>query len=103
MPAKSSRLGLVARLYHSLGATSCQAERTCHYLSFLIGDSRTYMMATKVEQVGDVSALNKGSIPEVWALAAVVTCWQKNLVIETNNAVQQVHRAAANIIIETLS
>lgn len=27
MPAKSARLGVVARLHHSLGATSCQVER----------------------------------------------------------------------------
>lgn len=68
MPAKWPRLGLVACLYHSLRATSCEAERKRSSLLLLIADSRTRKTTTNVVQ-GHI--LNKGSIPKVVALTAV--------------------------------
>lgn len=47
LPAKLPHVALVARLYLSIGTSSCQAERNFSALSFVIGELRTRMTATK--------------------------------------------------------
>ncbi|CAN0396167.1 unnamed protein product, partial [Hapterophycus canaliculatus] len=44
-------LALLARLYHGVEATSCQAERNFSALAHLIGQLRTNMLASKVERM----------------------------------------------------
>ncbi|CAN0199295.1 unnamed protein product [Ascophyllum nodosum] len=44
-------LALLARLYHGVEATSCQAERNFFALALLIGNMRSSMGAFKVEQM----------------------------------------------------
>ncbi|CAN0454320.1 unnamed protein product, partial [Ascophyllum nodosum] len=44
-------LALLARLFHGVVATSCQAERNFSSLSFLIGTLRASMGPFKVEQM----------------------------------------------------
>ena len=41
-------LAFIARLYHGIEATSCQAERIFSALAHLIGDLRCRMLASKV-------------------------------------------------------
>ena len=50
-PPDLPHLPLVARLYHGVEATSCQAERNFSSLSFLIGTLRASMSPFKVEQM----------------------------------------------------
>ena len=50
-PPDLPHLALVARLYHGVEATSCQAERNFSSLSFLIGTLRVSMSPFKVEQI----------------------------------------------------
>ena len=48
-PAEMPYLALLARLYHGVEATSCQAERNFSAFANLIGDLRNSMLASKVE------------------------------------------------------
>ena len=50
-PPYLPRLALVARFYHGVEATSCQAERDFASLSFLIGTLRASMSLFRVEQM----------------------------------------------------
>ena len=50
-PPDLPHLALVARLYHGVEATSCQAERNFSPLSFLVGTLRASMNSFKVEQM----------------------------------------------------
>ena len=50
-PPDLPHLALVARLYHGVEATSCQAERNFSSLSFLIGTLRASLSPFKVEQM----------------------------------------------------
>ena len=44
-------LALIARLYHGIKSTSCQAERNFSTLSNLIGSLRSSMLPSKVERM----------------------------------------------------
>ena len=55
-------LALLARLYHGVEATSCQAERTFSALALLIGIMRSSMGAFKVEQM----TLTRGVSRRLW-------------------------------------
>ena len=59
-------LALLARLYHGVEATSCQAERNFSALALLIGNMRSSMGAFKVEQIMFLR-LNQRCIPEIVA------------------------------------
>ena len=48
-PAEMPNLEFIARLYHGIKATSCQAERNFSVLAHLIGDLRSRMLVRKVE------------------------------------------------------
>ena len=50
-PAKMSYLAFLARLYHGVEATSCQAERKFSVLANLIGDLRINRFASNVEHM----------------------------------------------------
>ena len=50
-PPDLPHLALVARLYHGVEATSCQAERNFSSRSFLIGPLRASISPFKVEQM----------------------------------------------------
>ncbi|CAM9227118.1 unnamed protein product, partial [Ascophyllum nodosum] len=50
-PAEMPYLTFIARLYHGIEATSCQAERNFSALVHLIGDLRGRMLASKVERM----------------------------------------------------
>ena len=60
-PPDLPHLALVARLYHGVEATSCQAERNFSSLSFLIGTLRASMSPFKVEQMMFLK-LNQGCV-----------------------------------------
>ena len=62
-------LAFVARLYHGVEATSCQAERNFSALANLIGDLRSNMLASKVERMMFIR-LNKHMVDEVRDLDA---------------------------------
>ena len=64
-------LAFVARLYHGIEATSCQAERFFSALVHLIGDLRSNMLASKVERMMFIR-LNRHLIDEVRELDAAV-------------------------------
>ena len=57
-------LAFLARLYHGVEATSCQAERKFSALANLIGDLRSSMLASKVERMMFIW-LNKHMVDEV--------------------------------------
>ena len=63
-PAEMPHLGLIARLYRGVEATSCQSERNFSSLSFLLASLRSTMGTFKVEQMMFLR-LNQGFIPEV--------------------------------------
>ena len=77
-------LALIARLYHGIESTSCQAERNFSALSNLIGTLRSSMLPFKVEQMMFLR-LNKLFVKEVEALhdaveankAAAARCKEK--------------------------
>ena len=48
-PAEIPYLAFIARLYHGIKATRCQAERSCSALAHLIGNLRSRILASKVE------------------------------------------------------
>ena len=50
-PAEMPYLAFIARLYHGIEATSCQAERNLAALAHLIGDLRSSKLASKVERM----------------------------------------------------
>ena len=71
MPPDLPYLELLARLYHGVEATSCQAE-----LSFLISTLRASMSPLKVEQMMFVKS-NQGCLPdEVQKYNAVIAAQQ---------------------------
>lgn len=108
LPAKSPHLALVARLFHAIGATSCQAEMSFSGLSLLIGDLRTTMSATKVEQMMFLR-LNQENIPEVRTFmtitrtSAAIARKQQELAAETKKAVEEMQTAAAGQTLEIFS
>ena len=62
-PPNLPHLALLARLYHGLEATSCQAERNFSSLPVLIGTFRASMSPFKMEQMMFLK-LNQGCLPE---------------------------------------
>ena len=62
-------LAFLARLYHGVEATSCQAERNFSALANLIGDLRSNMLASKVERMMYIR-LNKHMVDETKARVA---------------------------------
>ena len=70
-PAGISYLVFIARLYHGIEATICQAERFISALAHLIGDLRSRMLASKVERK-EFIRLNRHLIGEVRNLDAAV-------------------------------
>ena len=69
--AAMPHLALLARLYHGVEATSCQAERNNSTLALLIGNMRSSMGAFKVEQMMFLR-LNQRCIPEIAAYNRVI-------------------------------
>ena len=65
-------LALLARLYHGVEATSCQAERNFSALALLIGNMRSSMGAFKVEQMMMFLRLNQRCFPEIAAYNRVI-------------------------------
>lgn len=86
-------LALIARLYHAIESTSCQAERNFSLLSFLIGNLRSSMLPLKVERMMFLR-LNRLFIPEVKNLndaidankAATARCQEKVMAVEIASA-----------------
>jgi len=68
-PAEMPYLAFLARLYHGVEATSCQAERNFSALAHLIGQLRSNMLASKVERMMFVR-LNRHMVDEVRELDA---------------------------------
>ena len=64
-------LAFIARLYHGIEATSCQAEQNFSALAHLIGDLRSRMLASEVERIMLIR-LNRPLIDEVRELDAAV-------------------------------
>ena len=64
-------LAFIARLYHGIEATSCQAERNFSALAHLIGDLRSSMLASKVERMMFIR-LNRYLIDEARELDVAV-------------------------------
>ena len=64
-------LAPIARLYHGIEATSCQAERNFSYLSLQLNNVRSSMSAFKVERMMFLR-LNQRAIPEVHSLMEVL-------------------------------
>ena len=62
----------MARLYHGIKTTSCQAERFVLALSRLIGDLRSRMLASKVERMMRFIRLNRHLNYEVHELDEAV-------------------------------
>ena len=75
-PPDLPHLALVARLYHGVEATSCQAERNFSSLSFLIGTLRASMSPFRVEQMMFLK-FNQGCLPEVQKYNAVIAAQQE--------------------------
>ena len=73
--AAMPHLALLARLYHGVEATSCQAERNFSALALLIGNMRSSMGAFKVEQMMFLR-LNQMCIPEIAAYNRVIDTQQ---------------------------
>ena len=86
-------LALIARLYHGIESTSCQAERNFSALSNVIGTLRSSMLPLKVEKMWFLR-LNKLFIKEVKALhdaveankAAAARCKEKVTQVEVATA-----------------
>ena len=70
-PAEMPYLAFIARLYHGVKATNCQAERNFSALAHLIGDLRSRMLASKVERMMFIR-LNRHLIDEVRELDVAV-------------------------------
>ena len=70
-PAEISYLAFIARLYHGIEATSCQAERYFSSLARLIGDLRSRMLVSKVGRMMFIQ-LNRHLIDEVRELDVAV-------------------------------
>ena len=70
-PVELPYVAFIARLYHGIEATSCQAERIFSALAHLIGDLRSSMLASKVERMMLIR-LNRYFIDEVRKLDAAV-------------------------------
>ena len=70
-PAKIPYLAFIARLYHVIEATICQAGRFFLALAHLIGDLRSWMLASQVERMMFIR-LNRHLIDEVRELDAAV-------------------------------
>ena len=70
-PAEMPYLAFIARLYHGIEATSCQAERNFSGLAHLIGDLRSRMLESKVERMMFIR-FNRYFIDEVCELDAAV-------------------------------
>ena len=71
-PAEMPYLAFIARLYHGIEATSCQAERKFSALAHLIGGLRSsIMLAYKVERMMSIR-LNTHLFDEVCELDAAV-------------------------------
>ena len=68
-PAEMPYLAFLARLYHGVEATSCQAERNYSALANLISDLRSNLIASKVERMMFIR-LNKHMVDEVRDLDA---------------------------------
>ena len=75
-PPDLPHLALVARLYHEVEATSCQAERNFSCLSFLIGTLRASMSPLKVEKIMFLK-LNQEYLPGVQKYNAVIAAQQE--------------------------
>ena len=74
-PPYLPHLAFLARLYHGVEATSCQAERNLFFLSSLIGTLRASMSSFMVEQMMFLK-LNQGCLPEVQKYNAVIAAQQ---------------------------
>ena len=70
-PAEMPYLAFIARLYHGIEATSCQAERNVLALAHLVSDLRRRMLARKVERMMFIR-LNRHLIDDVCELDAAV-------------------------------
>ena len=70
-PADMPYLTVIARLFHAIDATSCQAERNFSSLAHPIGDMCSNMLPANVERIMFVR-LNKQFIEEVKELDAAV-------------------------------
>ena len=68
-PAEMPYLAFLARLYHGVEATSCQAERIFSALAQLIDDLRSNMLASKVERMMFIR-LNRHMVDKVRDLDA---------------------------------
>ena len=66
-----SYLAFIARLYHGIKTTSCQAKRIFSALAHLIDDLRSRMLASKFERMM-IIRLNRHLIDEVRELDAAV-------------------------------
>ena len=75
-PPDLSHLALLARLHHSVEATSCQAGRNFSPLFFFIGTLRASISPLKVEQTMFMK-LNQGCLPEVQKYNAVIAAQQE--------------------------
>ena len=91
-------LAFLARLYHGVEATSCQAERKFSALANLIGDLRSNMLASKVERMMFIR-LNKHMVDEVRDLDAAKAKAQARLAKSAKlSAAAQQERA--NIVVD---
>ena len=70
-PAEMPYLAFIARLYHGIEATSCQAECFFSVLAYLIVDLRSRMLVSKIECMMFVR-LNRHLSDEVCELGAAV-------------------------------
>ena len=64
-------LAFIARLYHGIEATTCEAKQNFSALAHLISDLRSRMLASKVERMVFIR-LNRHLIGEVRELEAAV-------------------------------
>ena len=93
-------LALIARLYHGIESTSCQAERNFSALSNLIGTLRSSMLPFKVEQMMFLR-LNKLFVKEVEALHDAVEA-NKAAAARCKENVTQVEVATADTSVTLL-
>jgi hypothetical protein len=98
--AAMPHLALIARLYHGIESTSCQAERNFSALSLLIGNLRTTMAPYKVERFMFIR-LNQHLIPEIQKLAAVTNA-QRARAIDCAKKTAEVQEAVAGTEMEIL-
>lgn len=99
-PAPMPHLALIARLYHGIESTSCQAERNFSALSLLIGNLRTTMAPFKVERFMFIR-LNQHLIPEIRELTAVTNA-QRAKAVDRAKKTAAVQEAVAGTEIEIL-